>query len=332
MMDATRALLDELMGKDRNVHPAEKTNRIIHFTDPDICKFYICGFCPHELFTNTKSDLGPCKQVHDDACKEDFQRSSKKHTFPYEREFISFLEKMVDDLDRKIRKGHERVDNQDEKLETPLSGEIAEKVSALSNRIQALLKQIEDLGEEGRVDESQQLMKVVDQLKTEKETIVSVQTTPIVLSSQEKRMKICEICGAFLVIGDTEKRVSSHLEGKQHVGFALIRKTLDDYKRHTSEERRDRDTRDYDRRYRGPGPERDHRDRGMRGPHPYSRDRDREDRERLPPYSRDRRDDRFRDDRDKYRDKRDKSRSPSPSRDRRRSRSPIDDRKRRDQH
>jgi len=225
MVDATRALLDELMGKDRNIHPTEKTNRIIHFTDPDICKFYICGFCPHELFTNTKSDLGPCKQVHDDACKEDFQRSSKKHTFPFERDFIAFLEKMVDDLDRKIRKGHERVDNQDEKLETPLSGEIAEKVTALSNRIQALLKQIEDLGEEGRVDESQQLMKVVDQLKAEKETIVSVQTTPVI-SSQEKRMKICEICGAFLVIGDTEKRVSSHLEGKQHVGFALIRKNF----------------------------------------------------------------------------------------------------------
>jgi len=43
-------------------------------------------------------------------------------------------------------------------------------------------------------------------------------------------MKVCDICGAFLVVGDTDKRLSSHLEGKQHQGFALIRKTLEDHK------------------------------------------------------------------------------------------------------
>ncbi len=58
MVDATRALLDELMGKDRNLHPAERKNDATHFWDEDICKYYICGFCPHDLFTNTKNDLG----------------------------------------------------------------------------------------------------------------------------------------------------------------------------------------------------------------------------------------------------------------------------------
>ena len=43
-------------------------------------------------------------------------------------------------------------------------------------------------------------------------------------------MRVCEICGAFLVVGDTEKRLQSHLEGKQHIGFALIRKTIADWK------------------------------------------------------------------------------------------------------
>lgn len=43
-------------------------------------------------------------------------------------------------------------------------------------------------------------------------------------------MKVCEICGAFLVVGDTEKRTASHLEGKQHIGFELIRKTTDQWK------------------------------------------------------------------------------------------------------
>lgn len=43
-------------------------------------------------------------------------------------------------------------------------------------------------------------------------------------------MKVCETCGAFLVLGDTEKRTVSHMEGKQHQGFAQIRKTLDEYR------------------------------------------------------------------------------------------------------
>jgi hypothetical protein len=43
-------------------------------------------------------------------------------------------------------------------------------------------------------------------------------------------MKVCDICGAFLVVGDTDKRASSHLEGKQHQGFALIRKKITELK------------------------------------------------------------------------------------------------------
>lgn len=72
-MDVIRQQLDELMGKDRNLlvcccgcdllvtdhlQPHEKKGRGPHFTDSEVCKNYICGFCPSELFTNTKSDLG----------------------------------------------------------------------------------------------------------------------------------------------------------------------------------------------------------------------------------------------------------------------------------
>ena len=43
-------------------------------------------------------------------------------------------------------------------------------------------------------------------------------------------MKVCDICGAFLVVGDTDKRTASHLDGKQHQGFDLLRKTISEYK------------------------------------------------------------------------------------------------------
>ena len=51
------AMLDELMGRDRDTHPAEQKRKFT-FEDDDVCKDYICGLCPNDLFTNTKIDLG----------------------------------------------------------------------------------------------------------------------------------------------------------------------------------------------------------------------------------------------------------------------------------
>jgi len=248
------------MGKDRNVLPTQRTNKDMHFSDPDICKFFICGFCPSELFTNTKSDLGPCGKNHDENARQQFQDSPKKSTYPFEREFIRYLERLVDDLDRKIKKGHDRLDVQDDKDEIPLTAENAEKVTIISNKIQSLLTQIEAFGEEGKVDESQQLMAVVDKLKDEKEQVIASNDTRL-LSSQEKRMKVCDVCGAFLVVGDTEKRMQSHLDGKQHQGFALIRRTISEYKKNHKDDAYDSDK--DRRRDRGDGRDRhNNRERG----------------------------------------------------------------------
>jgi len=27
---------------------------------------FLCGFCPNELFVNTRADLGICNKIHDD--------------------------------------------------------------------------------------------------------------------------------------------------------------------------------------------------------------------------------------------------------------------------
>lgn len=53
-----RAMLDELMGKERNVPLGQRSNRRIRFDDPDVCKYALAGLCPNGLFKNTRSDLG----------------------------------------------------------------------------------------------------------------------------------------------------------------------------------------------------------------------------------------------------------------------------------
>lgn len=91
-MLSAAALLDELMGVDRDRAPNEKKTAL-HWSDPQVifgyfysslllviclvrfvdktnadsklvsftfqvCKYFLCGFCPSQLFVNTRSDLG----------------------------------------------------------------------------------------------------------------------------------------------------------------------------------------------------------------------------------------------------------------------------------
>ena len=51
-------MLDELMGKERDVPIDKRKGAGLKFYDPSVCKYDLCGLCPYQLFPNTKSDLG----------------------------------------------------------------------------------------------------------------------------------------------------------------------------------------------------------------------------------------------------------------------------------
>jgi RNA-binding protein Luc7-like 2 len=58
MTEAMAAMLDELMGKQRNTVDKEQQQQKLHYDEPEVCKFALAGLCPYTLFNNTKSDLG----------------------------------------------------------------------------------------------------------------------------------------------------------------------------------------------------------------------------------------------------------------------------------
>ncbi len=71
MVDAMRAMLDELMGKERNVPLGQRSNRKLQYDDPSICKLTLAGLCPNRLFKNTRSDLGKPWRPHPTLPKRD---------------------------------------------------------------------------------------------------------------------------------------------------------------------------------------------------------------------------------------------------------------------
>ena len=55
---------------------------------------------------------------------------------------------------------------------------------------------------------------------------------------QDRNMKVCEVCGALQSAGDTDKRLTMHLEGKLHTGYLRIRKKLAELKNKRLNDRR----------------------------------------------------------------------------------------------
>ena len=98
--------------------------------------------------------------------------------------------------------------------------------------IKKLLQDIERLGEEGKIEESEQLDAEIQNLKKKKEDLLKAGDNSLY---GLKQMKVCEICGAMQAINDTEKRTQIHLEGKLHTGYAILRKELEKLKKRKDE-------------------------------------------------------------------------------------------------
>ncbi|KAL7744165.1 hypothetical protein ACLKA6_009141 [Drosophila palustris] len=347
MVDAARQMLDELMGRNRNLHPSE-AGQAVNWEDPEFCQFYNVKFCPHDLFINTRADLGPCVRIHDEEAKHLYEEARpsqrKRHT---EDEFLRFCNVMLHDVDRKIQKGKQRLQLMQRDHPTPVSqaAKHEEQMSNLSARINKLLAEAEEAGIRGDVDQAQDLMTICEELKEEKETLQQqyeanvkqlnklrgAPTTPTLSANAaespsgdealaspkahnnnsssssdpiakdstespkadedttttteqtsgppaasdsatsdenksdtktdgkspanwshealpEKQMKVCEICGAFLIVGDAQQRIEDHLMGKQHLGYSKLRNAVAEInerrqKEREEEERRRRDDR-----------------------------------------------------------------------------------------
>ncbi|KAB1266384.1 Luc7-like protein 3 [Camelus dromedarius] len=251
-MISAAQLLDELMGRDRNLAPDEKRSNV-RWDHESVCKYYLCGFCPAELFTNTRSDLGPCEKIHDENLRKQYEKSSRFMKVGYERDFLRYLQSLLAEVERRIRRGHARL--------------------ALSQNQQS----------SGTIES---------------------------FAAQEKQMEVCEVCGAFLIVGDAQSRVDDHLMGKQHMGYAKIKATVEELKEKL---RKRTEEPDRDERLKKEKQEREEREK--------EREREREERERKRRREEEEREKERARDRERRKRSRSRSRHSSRTSDRRCSRS-----------
>ncbi|CAL1262343.1 unnamed protein product [Larinioides sclopetarius] len=246
---SAKQLLDELMGRDRDLGLEEKKNDFT-WDGPDVCKHFLVKFCPNDLFVNTKADLGVCPKIHDERLKKEYEKSSRFEKMGYEEDFLRFCQSMLSDVEKRIRRARARLALSNKESNVSQPSQIKnndEKINVLTERINGLLVQVENLGCEGKVEEAQGIMKLCEQLEEERSALKKASEanhwyqTAEIAAAQEKQMEVCEVCGAFLIVGDAQQRVDDHLMGKQHVGYARLKEAVDEILNKREKERAERE-------------------------------------------------------------------------------------------
>lgn len=100
------------------------------------------------------------------------------------------------------------------------------RLEKIETEINQSLEKAEALGDEGKIEESEELLNHVEKLRKQKEDLKLSG-----VHNSTKKMKTCAVCGATQAFSDTERMIQAHIDGKIHQGFAKLRKGIEELKR-----------------------------------------------------------------------------------------------------
>jgi RNA-binding protein Luc7-like 2 len=243
-MDEQRALLDQLMGVNRNED--RKHEVITDFRDERVCKFYLRGICPYDMFLNTKIIGGVCNKTHSLLLKQEFEKHCKlNHEDIYmfdhqiEKDFIN----RNMDVERVIKKQWAKVE--EEKLNELYIPEMCPEILKISAEIQFISDEIDLCLKDNDADKCLALILRYDTLIIEKELATNEKIKQMKLSvpkiDEMNKKCVCDVCGSFLSTLDSDKRLADHFVGKQHIGYQTIKDFLQECKPRKEFDNRKRD-------------------------------------------------------------------------------------------
>ncbi|GAA5968296.1 hypothetical protein JCM11641_003800 [Rhodosporidiobolus odoratus] len=232
-----RKLLEQLMGPEA----LGITLHDISLYDPKLCHPFVAGVCPHDLFGNTKMDIGPCAKTHSVKLKTEYEDLLKKaeeekderqikifNTFKANYEQV--IHQFVGECDRRIAAAHRRLEKTPE--ENNRTTALMREVGELEGAYQAAMAEVEQLGSQGKVEESMTQLTKAEALKAEKqEKETELQhITDTAGASGHQKLRVCDICGAYLSILDSDRRLADHFGGKMHLGYHQLRQLMDEWR------------------------------------------------------------------------------------------------------
>ncbi|GAV51781.1 hypothetical protein ZYGR_0AF02520 [Zygosaccharomyces rouxii] len=228
-----RKLLKQLMGRDPNKIQNRSNygyrRRDLGLYDPRICKSYLIGECPYDLFQGTKQSMGRCPQIHLAKHKLQYERETKRgKQFPeFEQEYYAILHKFIHDCNGQVAVALKKLEHTPE--ERARIQEVTSELDVLDSRIGLMIQEIESLIKANEV--SQAMIQAINLQELQSKRIevgkkVKNMTENVGQSAQQK-LQVCEVCGAYLSRLDTDRRLADHFMGKIHLGYVKMRSELD---------------------------------------------------------------------------------------------------------
>ncbi|ORY87743.1 hypothetical protein BCR37DRAFT_6669 [Protomyces lactucae-debilis] len=215
-----RKLLEQLMGS-QSLH-SSSGQQPTEFTDRNVCRSFLVGECPHDIFAASKLDLGLCPKIHSEQLKLDYELASKSHEYGFEYDYKRDLDKYIDDCNRRVEAAQRRLEKSPE--EQAKANEAMREITALEEAVELALEEIEVLGEAGLVARAMDEYYNVDKLKIDKEererSLVALDTG----ADDHQKLQVCDVCGAYLSKLDNDRRLADHFGGKLHQGYSLVRR------------------------------------------------------------------------------------------------------------
>ena len=109
------------MGSDTTTFSRRSTagpnpNFLTTFTDTRVCRPFLVGYCPHDLFQNTKFEQGPCKHQHNERLRADYLETANREKYGYEHEYAKVLREYVEECDKRIESSQRRLETTYEEM------------------------------------------------------------------------------------------------------------------------------------------------------------------------------------------------------------------------
>jgi DNA repair exonuclease SbcCD ATPase subunit len=201
----------------------------LSITDPKVCRSFLVGTCPHELFTNTKQDLGPCPKVHSEPLKTEYEAAdaAQKQKWGFEYDYMRDLQKYIDECNRRIDVAQRRLEKTPDEIRQ--TNALLKQIGDLGKSVETGLMEIQVLGEESQVSRAYEeffRIRQAMQTKADKERELKALSDTSGPSGHQK-LQVCDVCGAYLSRLDNDRRLADHFYGKMHLGYAQMRKTYE---------------------------------------------------------------------------------------------------------
>ncbi|KAJ6160711.1 hypothetical protein N7470_004107 [Penicillium chermesinum] len=202
-----RRLLEQLMGSESLIGTsAQGRNSQLSITDDKVCRSYLVGTCPHDLFTNTRQDSGACPKVHNEGLKAQYENATpaEKAKWGFEFDYMRDIQGYILEVDKRIHSSQRNLE------QTPQ--EIKET--------QNLIKQIHDLND--TINNGLLEVCILGELGDVAMAITELHKDTGGPSGHQK-LQVCDVCGAYLSRLDNDRRLADHFYGKMHMGYTFMR-------------------------------------------------------------------------------------------------------------